>query len=76
MKCHKCQGGAPGYVCAGCIDRVLPKTNAERQRDYTDNRKREGLKQVRNLWAHPEDHAAIKALAQRLRDKRLTRPQK
>ena len=23
MKCHKCQSGAPGYVCPGCIDRLL-----------------------------------------------------
>jgi hypothetical protein len=23
MKCSRCQNGAPGYVCAGCIDKLI-----------------------------------------------------
>lgn len=53
-----------------------PKTNAQRQQEWRDRqaaerqrRKDEGLKQL-ELWAHPEDHDAIKAKAASLAKKR------
>lgn len=46
------------------------QTTAERQRSYTERREAQGLKLMRNLWAHPDDHQAIKALAEKLQRKR------
>lgn len=50
--------------------RMKAKTNSERQAEHQERRERLGLKQVRPLWAHPADHAAIKAYAAKLRKKR------
>lgn len=44
-----------------------PKTNAERQQALRESRHRQGLKEVRNLWCHPEDEAAIREHVARLR---------
>jgi hypothetical protein len=46
------------------------KTNAERQADLKARRIATGMRQVTNLWAHPDDHAAIKAYAAKLQRKR------
>ncbi len=46
------------------------KTTAERQAAYAARRRGAGLVRVSNMWAHPDDHAAIKAFAQKLTDKR------
>lgn len=46
------------------------KTNAERQAALHQRRTEAGLKQVRNLWCHPDDEPAIKALAAKLARKR------
>ena len=38
----------------------------------TKQRKRDaGLREVRSLWAHPDDHPALRALAEKLQRKRL-----
>jgi hypothetical protein len=45
------------------------KTVAERQRRFKQRQREAGLKEVRNLWAKPEHHAQIKALASQLKGK-------
>jgi hypothetical protein len=45
---------------------MTAKTNAERQRIYKDARKAEGLVELRGIYAHPDDRAAVKALADKL----------
>ena len=45
-------------------------TNSERQAAFVERQKAKGLRLVRYVWAHPEDHAAIKAHAKRLTKKR------
>ncbi len=45
-------------------------TNAERQRKLREERIAAGLKEVRNLWCHPDDEARIRAYAERLAKKR------
>jgi hypothetical protein len=47
-----------------------PKTNAQRQADLTARRKAQGLVQVRNLWAHPEDVQQIKDEAAKIARRR------
>lgn len=67
--CHRCQGGAPGYVCAGCIDCLLPKTAAQRQAE----RKAREIAAGRVLWkrwVHPDDVPALVELADKLARKR------
>jgi hypothetical protein len=49
---------------------MVAKTTAQRV-EATKQRKREaGLKEVRSLWAHPDDHAQIRAYVARLNAKR------
>lgn len=50
-----------------------PKTSTERAADRKRRMAEQGLKEIRNLWAHPDDHAAIKAHAARLTSARLRR---
>ena len=45
-----------------------PKTNAQRQQALRD--RRAATPEVRGIFAHPEDRAAIKALADKLARKR------
>lgn len=40
-----------------------PKTTTQRVQDLHKRREAEGLKQIRGLWAYPEDHSAIKQAA-------------
>jgi hypothetical protein len=58
--------------CRRRLEAVLSpaQTPAERQRTYTERREAQGLKLMRNLWAHPDDHQAVKALAEKLQRKR------
>jgi ribosomal protein L18E len=51
---------------------VTTKTVAERVQALRQHRKEAGLKRL-ELYAHPDDHAALKALAERLQRKRLKR---
>lgn len=39
------------------------KTVAQRQQAYRANKKAHGLKELRNLWVHPEDEAELRAIA-------------
>jgi hypothetical protein len=45
---------------------MTAKTTAERQRAYKDARRAEGLVELRGIYAHPDDRAAVKALADKL----------
>lgn len=45
---------------------MIAKTNAERQRELRQNRLEQGLKEVRNLWCHPDDEARIREYAEKL----------
>ena len=47
-----------------------PKTGAQRQAALRANRAEKGLTQVGGIFAHPEDHPAIKAYAAKLTAKR------
>jgi hypothetical protein len=49
---------------------VTAKTNAERQRDMRQSRAEAGIKEIRNLWCHPDDEAAIREFAAKLQRKR------
>lgn len=49
---------------------MTAKSAAQRQEALRQRRLTQGLKLVRNLWAHEDDHAAIKALAAKLARKR------
>lgn len=46
------------------------KTSAERQQALKDRRTAAGMKEVRNLWCHPDDEAAIREHAAKLQRKR------
>lgn len=49
---------------------MAAKTNAEIQADYRKRNREAGLKELRNLWCHPDDEAAIRDLAAKLATKR------
>ena len=42
------------------------RTASQRQADYIANKQRQGLKQIRNLWAKPEDHAKVREFVAKL----------
>jgi hypothetical protein len=49
-------------------DHVAPpmsaaKTSTQRGNELRQRRAAQGLQEVRGVWAHPEDHAAIKKYA-------------
>jgi len=48
---------------------MTAKTPNERQQAFKQRQREAGLKEVRNLWAKPEHHAQIKALASKLKGK-------
>lgn len=50
---------------------MTAKTDAERQDALRKRREAAGLVEVRGIWLHPADHAAIKALAVKLQKRRL-----
>lgn len=47
-----------------------PKTSIERQKALNKRREESGLKLLRNLWAHPEDHPKIKTTVAAMNAKR------
>lgn len=47
-----------------------PKTNAERQREYRARKAAEQQTEVRGIFAHPDDHPAIKEHADKLQRRR------
>lgn len=46
------------------------KTVAERQREYRERMQALGLKELRNLWAHPDDEKRIREYVEKLSQKR------
>lgn len=54
---------------------MTAKTTNERQQDLVARRRAAGLKEVRNLWCHPDDETAIREHAAKLaRKRRKTAP--
>ena len=49
---------------------MTAKTTNERQRALVERRRDAGLKEVRNLWCHPDDEPAIREHAAKLARKR------
>jgi len=49
------------------------KTNAQRQKEWRERQRAEGLREVSGAWAYPEDHPAIKAKAASLTKARQKR---
>jgi hypothetical protein len=49
---------------------MTAKTSAERQQALRLRRTEAGLKQIRNLWCHPDDEPAIRRYATALQAKR------
>ena len=47
------------------------KTVNDRQKEYRAKMKEQGLKEIRSLFAHPDDIERIRAYADRLTRKRL-----
>lgn len=45
---------------------MIAKTTNERQREMRERREAAGLKEVRNLWCHPDDEERVKAYVARL----------
>lgn len=57
---------------------MTAKTTQERQEDLRARRAMLGQTEVRGIYLHPDDHAAVKRYAKRLRDRQmrqLARPQ-
>ena len=56
--------------------KTLPpaKTTAQRQAALRARRAEQGLTQVGGIYAHPDDHKAIKLYAERLTVKRKPKP--
>jgi len=44
-------------------------TNKEKQQALRDRRAKEGLTEIRGIYAAPDDHTKIKAYAKKLRNK-------
>lgn len=47
-----------------------PRTIAQRQQSWRDARRARGLKELRNLWVHPDDEQAVRELAAKLQARR------
>ena len=41
---------------------MTAKTPTERQKAHAERKRAAGLREVRSLWAHPDDHAKLRAL--------------
>lgn len=50
-----------------------PLSNRERQEALRARRAMLGQTEVRGIYLHPDDHAAVKRYAKRLRDRQLRR---
>jgi hypothetical protein len=51
----------------------MPLSNSQRQERLRGKRTADGLKELRNLWVHPDDEAAIRAYANQLSLRRRPR---
>ena len=51
-------------------DAPKPMTNAERQRDFRARKAAQTAAEVRGVFAHPDDHQAVKDYAAKLAKKR------
>lgn len=49
---------------------MIAKTLTERVTESKQRKRDAGLREIRSLWAHPDDHPAIRAYAARLAKKR------
>lgn len=71
--CDRMGIGEPNASCGDCPTRDYPhmiaKTTSERVEALRADRKAQGLKRM-ELYAHPEDWPAIKALAEKIQRKR------
>jgi hypothetical protein len=47
------------------------KTTAQRQKEFKSAKKAEGMDEIHNLWAHKDDHEAVKRFAQMVSEKRI-----
>lgn len=52
------------------LQKMSAKSGAERQNGFRERMKKQGLKEIRNLWAHPDDETKIKEYVARLNKKR------
>lgn len=52
---------------------MTAQTNRERQEALRARRAMLGQTEVRGIYLHPDDHAAVKRYAKRLRDQQLRR---
>lgn len=52
---------------------MAAQTNQERQEALRARRAMLGQTEVRGIYLHPDDHAAVKRYAKRLRDQQLRR---
>ena len=59
-----------GKSYAGIVARAAAKTPAERQREFRARKAAETATEVRGIFAHPDDHAAIKAAAAKIARRR------
>jgi hypothetical protein len=53
---------------------MTAKTSNERGKTMRAKMKADGLREVRSLWVHPEDHPAIRALAAKMTAARKKEP--
>ena len=49
---------------------MAPKTGAQRQADYKKRQAEEGRKEVRGIFLHPDDAAALREAAAKLNKRR------
>ena len=49
---------------------MTARTPTERQKAHAERKRAAGLREVRSLWAHPDDHPALRAHAAGLAEKR------
>lgn len=56
------------------MDQPIAKTAAQRVTESKARKIAAGLREIRSLWAHPDDHATIRAHAAKLSAKRERKP--
>ena len=64
---YHCSGDC-GLAGHGVQHKSAAKTTAERQRAFRADMKRQGLTEVRGIFAKPEQHQAIKEVAKQMLD--------
>lgn len=77
QKCNPTLYGCEPSICKSAEEKGVRKEAAKtpsQRVEATKQRKREaGMKEIRSLWAHPEDHKAIRAYVARLTIRRILR---